>query len=134
MSGGGASRMLWHPWCFFPSGVVSEMCLSLESTVGIQSFMCACMLGCSVTFDSWWPRGPVAHQAPLSMEFSRQEYWSGLPFPTPGDLPHQRSNPCLLCLLHCRQILYHGPPGKPESFLLSLFIFSHRYLEAVEHR
>ena len=29
----------------------------------------------------------VAHQAPLSMEFSRQEYWSGLPFPFPGDLP-----------------------------------------------
>ena len=29
----------------------------------------------------------VAHQAPLSTEFSRQEYWSGLPFPTPGDLP-----------------------------------------------
>ena len=30
----------------------------------------------------------VAHQAPLSMGFSRQEYWSGLPFPSPGDLPH----------------------------------------------
>ena len=29
----------------------------------------------------------VDHQAPLSMEFSRLEYWSGLPFPTPGDLP-----------------------------------------------
>ena len=29
----------------------------------------------------------VTHQAPLSMGFSRQEYWSGLPFPTPGDLP-----------------------------------------------
>ena len=29
----------------------------------------------------------VAHQAPLSMEFSRQEYWNGLPFPSPGDLP-----------------------------------------------
>ena len=29
----------------------------------------------------------VAHQAPLSMEFSRQQYWSGLPFPPPGDLP-----------------------------------------------
>ena len=29
----------------------------------------------------------VAHQAPLSMGFSRQEYWSGLPFPLPGDLP-----------------------------------------------
>ena len=30
--------------------------------------------------------GTVAHQAPLSMAFSRQEHWSGLPFPTPGDL------------------------------------------------
>ena len=30
----------------------------------------------------------VAHQAPLSMEFSRQAYWSGLPFPSPGDLPN----------------------------------------------
>ena len=30
---------------------------------------------------------PVAYQAPLSMGFSRQEYWSGLPFPSPGDLP-----------------------------------------------
>ena len=29
----------------------------------------------------------VAHQAPLSMGFSKQEYWSGLPFPSPGDLP-----------------------------------------------
>ena len=29
----------------------------------------------------------AAHQAPLSMEFSRQEYWRGLPFPPPGDLP-----------------------------------------------
>ena len=29
----------------------------------------------------------VAHQAPLSMGFSRQQYWSGLPFPSPGDLP-----------------------------------------------
>ena len=30
----------------------------------------------------------VAHHAPLSMGFSRQEYWSGLPFPSPGDLPN----------------------------------------------
>ena len=32
----------------------------------------------------------VALQAPLSLEFSRQEYWSGLPFPTPGNLPNPR--------------------------------------------
>ena len=35
----------------------------------------------------------VAHQAPLSMEFSRQEYWSGLPFPLPGDLPNPGTEP-----------------------------------------
>ena len=32
----------------------------------------------------------VAYQAPQSLEFSRQEYWSGLPFPSPGDLPYLR--------------------------------------------
>ena len=38
----------------------------------------------------------VAHQAPLSMGFPRQEYWSGLPFPSPGDLPDTRMNPNIL--------------------------------------
>ena len=38
----------------------------------------------------------VARQAPLSMEFSRQEYWSGLPFPPPGDLPHPGIEPASL--------------------------------------
>ena len=46
--------------------------------------------GCSVMqscpYDSLWPTWTVAHQAPLSMEFSRQEYWNELPFPPPGDL------------------------------------------------
>ena len=35
----------------------------------------------------------VAHQVPLSMGFSRQEYWSGLPFPSPGDLPNPGIKP-----------------------------------------
>ena len=35
----------------------------------------------------------VAYQAPRSMEFSRQEYWSGLPFPSPGDLPNPGIEP-----------------------------------------
>ena len=39
-------------------------------------------------------------RAPLSMEFPRQEYWSGLPFPLPGNLPDQGSNPRRLFLLH----------------------------------
>ena len=38
----------------------------------------------------------VAHQAPLSLEFSRQEYWSGLPFPPPGDRPDAGIKPMSL--------------------------------------
>ena len=38
----------------------------------------------------------VVHQAPLSMEFSRQEYWSGLPWPPPGDLPDPGIKPVSL--------------------------------------
>ena len=41
-------------------------------------------VSCSVVFATPWT---VAHQTPLSMEFSRQKYWSGLPLPSPGDLP-----------------------------------------------
>ena len=47
----------------------------------------ACAHACWVVSDSA-TRGTVALQASLSMGFSRQEYWSGLPFSTPGDLPN----------------------------------------------
>ena len=46
----------------------------------------------------------VAYQAPLSMEFSRQEYWSGLPFPSSGDLPDPGIESGFP---YCRQTLYH---------------------------
>ena len=49
-------------------------------------------ISCSVVSNSAIPM-TVAHQAPLSMEFSRQEYWSGLPFPSPGDLPNPGIEP-----------------------------------------
>ena len=45
------------------------------------------MFSCSIVPDSATP-WIVTCQAPLSMEFSTQEYWSGLPFPSPGDLPN----------------------------------------------
>jgi len=47
---------------------------------------CACMLSCSVVSDSLWPHR-LAHQALLSMGFSRQEYWNGMPFPPIEDFP-----------------------------------------------
>ena len=110
--------------------------------------MCAFVLSHAQHFATSWT---IACQVPLSMEFSRQEYWSRLPFPSSGDLhnpgiepaspfspalagrffmlappgkpknigvgchillqrtfPIQGSKLHLLCLLHCRQILYHG--------------------------
>ena len=74
-------------------------------------------------------RSLVDHQAPLSMEFSRQEYWSGFPFHSPGDLPdpgikphcsspwqlpvftHQRTGN----LPHWADSLPMDPPGKPSN-------------------
>ena len=55
--------------------------------------MCIQLLSRVHLFVTPWP---VAHQAPLSMEFPRQEYWSGLPFPTPGDLPNPGVEPVSL--------------------------------------
>ena len=48
----------------------------------------------------------VARQAPLSMVFFRQEYWSGVPFPPPGNLPDPGNEPMSLVSPHCRQILH----------------------------
>jgi len=49
--------------------------------------VCVCALSCSVVSNSFATPWTVARQAPLSMGFPRQEYWSGLPFPSPGDPP-----------------------------------------------
>ena len=55
----------------------------------------------------------VAHQAPLSMGFSRKEYWSGLPFPSPGDLPHPGIKTVSLASPALADRLVLPPPGKP---------------------
>ena len=57
--------------------------------------MLDCFSGTGLFATSW----TIAFQAPLSMEFSRQEYWSGVPFPTPGDLPHPGIKPTSLVSL-----------------------------------
>ena len=55
----------------------------------------------------------VAHQAPPSMEFSSQEYWSGFPFPSPGDLPDPGIEPGSPTLQ--AEALPSEPPGKPQG-------------------
>ena len=61
----------------------------------------------------------VAHQAPPTMEFSRQEYWSGLPFPSPGDLPDTGIEPGSLTLR--ADALPSEPPQNPKGMITLMF-------------
>ena len=67
------------------------------------------LLSCVRLFATPWT---VAHQAPPSIEFSRQEYWSGLPFPSPGDLPAPGIEPRSPTLR--ADALPSEPPGNPR--------------------
>ena len=75
--------------------------------------VCVCVLSCIWLFAS---PGTVAHQSPLSIEFSRQEYWSRSRFPTLGDLPNPGTRP----MSFVSPALAGGyfttvPPKKPKS-------------------
>ena len=65
---------------------------SIHKKLNIIS-LCVCV--CLVMSNSATP-WTVAYQAPLSMRFSRQEFWSGLPFPTPWNLPNSGTEPMSL--------------------------------------
>ena len=66
-------------------------CDMLLRIVVVQSLSCVRLL---------WPPWIVACRAPLPMGFPRQEYWSGLPFPSPKDLPHPRDWTHISCLAY----------------------------------
>ena len=63
--------------------------------------------------DSFVTSWTVAHQAPLSMKFSRQEDWSGLPIPSPGHLPNPGIKPASPAL--AGRFFTIEPPGKPDK-------------------
>ena len=64
----------------------------------------------------------LAHQAPLSMGFSRQEYWSRLPIPSPGDLPDPGIEPESPAL--AGRFFTSDPPGKPSLIMSVQFIYA----------
>ena len=64
--------------------------------------ICRCMLSHFSCVQLFATPSTVAHQAPLSMGFSRREYWSGLPRPSPGELPDPGIETHVSCLLHCQ--------------------------------
>ena len=74
----------------------------------------SCAHAYSVVFDSATPWS-IALQAPLSMGFPRQEHWSGLPFPPPGDLPDPGIEPCRL--LRCRQLLHRRATREAQGHI-----------------
>ena len=73
----------------------------------------------------------VAHQSPLSIVFSRQDYWRGCYFLFQGIFPTQIWDPCLLSLLNCRWILYPlNHPGSPFD-LFFLFLSFLLYIKSI---
>ena len=62
-----------------------HLSINIYLYIYMYRYVCVCVSH-SVVSNSVTP-WTVAHQASLSKRFSRQEYWSGLPFPSPGDLP-----------------------------------------------
>ena len=83
--------------------------------------LCCCCLVAKSCLTLCNPQ-TVAHQAPLSMGFPRQEYWSGWPLPSQGVLPTQGSSPCLLL---GRQILYHWATWEASPSWHHLFLSSY---------
>ena len=101
----GICRSLTFLLCFRPSKgapYVEGLCLWERKKAKLPS--------CVRLFATPWT---VAHQAPLSMGFSRQGYWSGLPFPSPGDLPNPGIEPRSPALQ--ADSLPSEPPGKPKT-------------------
>ena len=98
--------------------VQGHQILSREVEVLIQgcqilSLVPASMLSHVQLFETMWT---IVCQVPLFMEFSKQEYWSGLPYPTPGDLPDPGvKSTSLASPALAGRFLTTAPPGKPHS-------------------
>ena len=80
------------PWESHGRGSLVGCCLcgrtESNTTKRLSSSICTCMLSCFSRVWFFATPWTAAHQVPLSMGFSRLEYWSALPFPAPGHLPH----------------------------------------------
>ena len=91
---------------------VKKKCFKIHVGGGLVTKLCP-------TFVKPWT---VACQAPLSMGFSRQEHWSGFPFPSPGDLPNPGLEPGSPAFL--ADSLPNELPGKPEIHV-NIMLFSY---------
>ena len=118
------SKHLLISWLQSPSVTTYAMCMYVHTHINIlyrETCVLAQLFRGSCLFTSPWI---VVRQAPLFMRFSRQEYWSGLPFPSLDNFPTPGIEPASLAV-SCfgRQILYHWRhPGSPLSTYLLLLL------------
>ena len=92
---------MWHN-LFSCSPITEHLILYLHFYIRANAL---CVLSCFSHVQLFVTMWTIANQAPLSVGFSRQEYWSRLPCPPPGDLPNPEIQPYVFCI--GRQILYH---------------------------
>ena len=102
------------------------VCVCVCACVCVCVCVCVCTLSCVQLFVT---PCTVAHQALLSMQFSRKEYWSGLPFPPPGHFPTPGTEPMSLALTG--RFLTTEPPGKLQfttclSLILDLLCLAYK--------
>ena len=105
---------MFIPWAYI--SYISSWTLSICRAEFLSLHFCMCtnpslvkLLSRVWLFATLWT---VAHQAPPSIECSRQEYWSGLPFPSPGDLPNPGIEPGSPALWADTSL--SEPPGNPS--------------------
>ena len=120
-------RCWW--WVISDTTVVSRLALSrwvcfeqeYVCTCTYMYTLCVCVCVCVRMVSLVWPFATpwtVACQAPQSMEFSRQEYWSGLPFPSLGDLPDPGIEPrSPMCPALAGGFFITEPPKKPYKYI-----------------
>ena len=92
-----------------------------SSAIALNNLSCMCAQSCPTFCDPSDP--PGAFQAPLSIGFPRQEYWSGLPFPSPEDLPDPRIEPeCPALAGRFFTTAPSGSPGLNGNLVMSVWV------------
>ena len=105
---------LWMYKLYFRIVIDEGKSLILGELQLINKWVICAMVSRVQLFTTLWN---VAHQAPLSMEFSRPEYWNGLPCPSPGDLPNPGRKPGFPTLQADLDHLSHQESPSKEVFI-----------------